>query len=156
MAKARYGKWIEPEGLVLIQGWKRDGLTDEEIAKKMGVSARTLEYWKKQHVQILQAIKRGREDVNFQVENKLLTTAMQGNVTAMIFYLKHNWTEKYADQSKEDKQLVRENIRRAKAEAGIAEKKSKLIDDTGSTERITFVNDVPKEDDIDGYGNSKD
>ena len=53
MAMGRYQKWLEPENLLLLQGWKRDGLTDEQIAQKIGIAPRTLENWKKQHVQIM-------------------------------------------------------------------------------------------------------
>jgi len=32
MAKGKYDEWLEPENLVLIHGWKMQGLTDEQIA----------------------------------------------------------------------------------------------------------------------------
>lgn len=47
MAVGRYQKWLEPENLLLLQGWKRDGLSDEQIAQKIGIAPRTLENWKK-------------------------------------------------------------------------------------------------------------
>ena len=34
MAKGKYQEWLEPEGLLKLEGWARDGLTDEQIAKK--------------------------------------------------------------------------------------------------------------------------
>lgn len=34
MAKGKYKEWLKPENLVRLQGWARDGLTDEDIAKK--------------------------------------------------------------------------------------------------------------------------
>ena len=46
MAKGKYQRWLEPDSLILLQGWKRDGLTDEQIAKNMGISAVTLYDWK--------------------------------------------------------------------------------------------------------------
>ena len=39
MAKGKYQKWLEPEGLLLLEGWARDGLTDEQLAQKMGIHA---------------------------------------------------------------------------------------------------------------------
>nr|DAK45334.1 MAG TPA: terminase small subunit [Caudoviricetes sp.] len=33
---AKYTEWLTDEGLLLIQGWARDGLIDEQIAKNMG------------------------------------------------------------------------------------------------------------------------
>ena len=47
MAKGKYQKWLEPDGLLLLKGWARDGLTDEQIAHNMGITAKTLYEWKK-------------------------------------------------------------------------------------------------------------
>ena len=38
MAKGKYEYWITPEGLTLVEGWARDGLTDEQIAHNMGIA----------------------------------------------------------------------------------------------------------------------
>jgi hypothetical protein len=35
--------------LAVIQGWARDGLSDEQIAKNMGISRSTLAEWKKKY-----------------------------------------------------------------------------------------------------------
>lgn len=43
---AKYEAWTRPTGLVLLQGWARDGLTDAEIAAKVGISRSTLGEWK--------------------------------------------------------------------------------------------------------------
>ena len=45
MARIKYEDWIKPENLILIQGWKRDGLTDEQIATNIGISRMTLHRW---------------------------------------------------------------------------------------------------------------
>lgn len=60
MATGRYQKWLEDENLLLLQGWKRNGLTDEQIAKNIGIAPRTLENWKKNHIQIMRARKDGK------------------------------------------------------------------------------------------------
>ena len=44
---AKYEKWTAPRGLVLLQGWARDGLTDVEISDKVVISRSTLAEWKK-------------------------------------------------------------------------------------------------------------
>ncbi len=76
MAKGKYEKWLEPDGLLCLEGWARDGLTDEQIASNCGVSVATLYNWKKEHLEILEALKRGKEVVDIQVENALLKRAM--------------------------------------------------------------------------------
>lgn len=76
MAKGKYQEWLEPEGLLKIEGWARDGLTDEQIAEKMGISVASLYNYKKDHLEILEALKSGKEVVDRQVENALLKRAL--------------------------------------------------------------------------------
>lgn len=71
MAKGKYQEWLTPDGLLLLEAWARNGLTDEQIAANMGIDARTLYRWKKQHGQICHALKKGKEVVDIQVENAL-------------------------------------------------------------------------------------
>lgn len=103
MAKGKYQKWFEKENLILLEGWARDGLTDEQIAEKMHISVATLYNWKLQHLEILEAIKKGKEVVDYEVENALLQSALDGNTTAQIFWLKNRRPDKWRDkQSYED------------------------------------------------------
>lgn len=81
MAKGKYEKWLEPDGLTLLGAWARDGLTDEQIAKKMGVSRSTLNEWKKKHPDISDTLKKGKEVVDVEVENSLLKRALGCTVT---------------------------------------------------------------------------
>ena len=76
MAKGKYEYWLTPEGLLKIEGWARDGLTDEQIATNMGISPATLYNWKKDYLEILESLKRGKEVVDRQVENALLKRAL--------------------------------------------------------------------------------
>ena len=124
MAKAKYVEWLTPEGLLKIEGWARDGLTDEQIAKNMGVSVSTLNNWKNMHPDILESLKRGKEVVDRQVENALLKRALgyeyeevkekfeDGEITertvtkkevvpdttAQIFWLKNRKPDKWRDK----------------------------------------------------------
>jgi len=138
MAKGKYDEWLEPENLVLIHGWKMQGLTDEQIADNIGVTARTLENWKSKHIQIFQAIKGGKEVANFVIENELYKKAKSGNVTAMIFYLKNNYRDKYTDDVT-DPALRKAQIRKANAEADIAQAKAKTIATDGDEVQINIT-----------------
>lgn len=60
----------------MIEGWARDGLTEEQIAANMGISRSTLSEWKKKHSDISDTLKRGKEVVDRQVENALLKRAL--------------------------------------------------------------------------------
>lgn len=156
MAKGMYKKWLESENLLLLQGWKYKGLTDEQIAHNIGVAPRTLERWKNNYSQIRQALKRGKEHANYAVENALLKKALSGNTTAMIFWLKNNYREKYSDSQKTplEEQLTKEQIRRAKADADVAQAKADIFTgNNGSNENTIILDDIG--DDNDGNG-SKD
>lgn len=76
MAKGKFQKWLEPDGLLLLEGWARDGLTDEQIAHNCGVTTSTLYAWKDKYSEISEALKRGKEVVDIQVENALLKRAL--------------------------------------------------------------------------------
>ncbi len=76
VAKGKYQKWLEPENLILLQGWARNGLTDEQIAKNMGISRSTLAEWKKKYSDISDTLKKGKDVVDIEVENALLKKAL--------------------------------------------------------------------------------
>ena len=127
MAKGKYEKWLEPESLILLEGWARDGLTDEQIANNMGVRRETLYDWKKKHPNISNALKKGKEIVDIQVENALLKRALgyeyteekveisekdgrkvtqtvkhvAPDTTAQIFWLKNRRPEKWRSEPRE-------------------------------------------------------
>ncbi len=98
MAKGKYEKWLTPESLTLIEGWARDGLTDEQIAGKMGIHPATLYEWEKKYPEISETLKRGQDVVDYSVENALLESAINGNVTAQIFWLKNRRPDKWRDK----------------------------------------------------------
>lgn len=76
MAKGKYQEWLEPEGLLKIEGWARDGLTDEQIAHNMGIAYSTLREWRDSYSALSAALKRGKEVVDRMVENALLKRAL--------------------------------------------------------------------------------
>ena len=120
MAKGKYEYWLTPEGLLKIEGWARDGLTDEQISEKMGINRRTLTDWKSKYDPISLTLKKGKEVVDRQVENALLKRALgytyeeityEGGVetkrvvkevvpdtTAQIFWLKNRKREMWMDR----------------------------------------------------------
>lgn len=97
-AKGKSGQWLTRDGLTLLKGWARDGATDEILAKKMGISPSTLYEWKNKFPEISEALKKGKEIVDFEVENAMLKAIENGNVTAMIFWLKNRQPEKWRDK----------------------------------------------------------
>lgn len=133
MAKGRYQKWLENENLVLLEGWKRNGLTDKQIAGNMGISVNTLNKWKQRFVQIRQALKIGHESANYAVERELFQKAMNGNTTAMIFWLKNNWRDKYNDSelSPEERKLAVARMKKLEAETKNVQLRNKSLEENG-------------------------
>lgn len=76
MAKGKYEQWLTEEGLLQLEAWARNGLTDEQIAANIGIRRETLYAWKKDFPNISNALKRGKEIVDIQVENALLKRAL--------------------------------------------------------------------------------
>lgn len=74
--KGKYHEWITDDSLTKLEAWARDGLTDEQVAKNIGINRTTLYDWKKRFPDIDNALKRGKEVVDIEVENKLLQKAM--------------------------------------------------------------------------------
>lgn len=122
--KGKFHEWITPEGLLKIEGWARDGLTDEQIAHNIGINVATIYEWKKRFPEIDNALKKGKEVVDIQVENALLKRALGyeyeetkviveadgkkrvervkkhvlPDVTAQIFWLKNRRPDKWRDR----------------------------------------------------------
>ena len=107
MAKGKDQEWLEPEGLLKIEGWARDGLTDEQIARNMGINPATLYEWKKKYPKIAESLKRSKDVADRQVENALFENAISGNITAQIFWLKNRKPDKWRDkQEYEDRTAI--------------------------------------------------
>ena len=124
MANGKYQQWLEPEGLTMLEGWARDGLTDEQIAGNIGINTSTLYDWKNKFPKISEALKKGKEVVDIQVENALLKRALgyefqetrveksdkdgtkiiqtlkhiPADTTAQIFWLKNRRPDKWRDK----------------------------------------------------------
>lgn len=124
MALGKINEWLEKDKLILLEGWARDGLTDEQIAKNIGINRTTLYDWKKKEVNIADALKKGKEVIDFEVENALLKRALgytitieeekldkygdvhtlkknvhiPGDTTAQIFWLKNRKKEQWREK----------------------------------------------------------
>lgn len=62
--------------LAAVQGWARNGLTNEQIAHNLGINIATLYDYQKKYSEFSQALKKGKEVVDFEVENALLKRAL--------------------------------------------------------------------------------
>lgn len=76
MAKGKWEKWIEPNNLLILGAWARDGLTDEDIAHNIGISRSTLKEWKKKIPAISATLNTNKAIADIRVENALFKKAI--------------------------------------------------------------------------------
>ena len=100
--------WGTVEKLQLLEEWSTQGLYIKDIAAKIGISVTTVYDWMNKNPEIAAAIKKGRDKSIDMVENALFKSAINGNVTAMIFYLKNRAPERYKDRV--DKNINTDNM----------------------------------------------
>ena len=108
IAKSKYETEVEPRFLE-IEAWKRDGLTDEQIAKNLGIAYSTFREYKNKYSAFSAVLKKGKEVADIEVENALFKRAigykykevikeMPGDVGAQIFWLKNRKSSKWKDK----------------------------------------------------------
>lgn len=102
MAKTTYKDWEADEKIILLQGWARNGLTNEQIASNMDIVVSTLWEWRKKSPKISNALKIGKDEADIQVENALYKAALEGNTTAMIFWLKNRRSKEWRDKIQQE------------------------------------------------------
>lgn len=74
--KGKYAEWLKPENLILIQGWRRDGLSDAQIAKNIGINVATIYDWCNKYSEFSNAYKKGSEVSSYEVENAAYKSAL--------------------------------------------------------------------------------
>ena len=124
----KYDYWMTDEGLEIIAGWARRGLTDADISHNIGITERTLRDWKRRYPTINACLKNSKDLADTIVENALFRKATgyktkevsykadsDGNLvpvsavekevppdtTAQIFWLKNRRPDLWRDRRKE-------------------------------------------------------
>lgn len=101
--KGKFEPWITEDGILKLSSWARNGLTDSEIAEKMGIVESTLNEWKKKFPQLSESLKRGKEIVDIEVENSLLKKAHGYNAKILkTFKLKKIWYDEQGRKCEEE------------------------------------------------------
>lgn len=75
MASKKVEYWLTNDGLNLIRGWARTGLTDKEIAENMKVAYSTFRVWRDKNSALSAALKESKEIADYNVENSLYKRA---------------------------------------------------------------------------------
>ena len=129
--KGKYHSHVEPR-LQMIKNWCRDGAIESEICKRLGLSVSVFNKYKGTHPGLVEALKTGKEEIDYMVENSLVKRALGYNykedhkttnpdgtimikqiikqiapdVTAQIFWLKNRRPDTWRDKH----DIIIENI----------------------------------------------
>lgn len=167
IAKGKYHIWLQDDNLIRIESWARMGLTNEQIAKNIGVNADTFYTWLKKYPEISESIKKGKAPIDFEVENALFKRAIGyeyeevettieeidgkqrkrikkikkvalPETSAMIFWLKNRKPEQWRKLNP-----VVEAKLNAETEKLLREAENLSLETTGE---VVFIEDIPTED----------
>lgn len=106
MAKGKFEYWLTDEGLSLIGGWARSGLTMEQISHNMGINPDTLYTWKKRFPEITEVLKNSKEVADLEVENALFKSA-QGYDT-----YEETWERQYNAKIKDFELVLTKKVKK--------------------------------------------
>jgi len=95
-------EWTTPSKLALMAGWRRNGCTIETIAGNIGVTRQTLFNWQKISKEVAAALKYGKEEADYVVENALFVKAAGGDLGAICFWLKNRKSSVWQDRYRSD------------------------------------------------------
>ena len=136
MAKS---KWEQvKDKLILVEGWARDGLTNEQIAENLGINPDTLYKYQKEHPEFSEALKKGKEIADYEVENalykraigytydeitkeikedgrkvvKVVTKQVIPDTTAQIFWLKNRKPKQWKDKIDIEDEANKETLKK--------------------------------------------
>ena len=100
---------VTKEMCARAEAYASQGLTSEQIALALGIGQSTLYDKQNEFKEFAEAIKRGKGRGIQRVTNKLYEKALEGDNTAMIFYLKNRagWQDKIEKETiVEHKQVI--------------------------------------------------
>lgn len=158
--KGKYHEWLTEDGLLRIESWASDGLTNEDIAHNIGIAPETFSRWLNKYNQLNQALKKGREPVVRKLENALINKALgfeydetetyieevEGvqkkkvkkitryslpDSSALIFLLKNYKPNKYRNYNDLTKKQIEAEIKKLEAEAKVAKHEADKLMQSG-------------------------
>lgn len=81
---------LTEEGLFLVQCLVRDGASMDSIAKTFGIAPQTFYLWRQKYPELQDACKRGKQLVDYEVENALLKAALGYKTETVRTYINNS------------------------------------------------------------------
>ena len=87
--KSKYDICVKPH-LQKIGEWKRVGATDEQICSQLGVSKSSFYEYQKKHLELLDAIKKGKTELVMDLRGELARIAFKHTLETKKQYIKQD------------------------------------------------------------------
>lgn len=94
---SKYETHVTPR-LQEIADWVRNGASDREIAQRLNIGKSSFYGFRREFSEFSDILKKTRDAVDGEVENALLQSALNGNTTAQIFWLKNRRPKQWRDK----------------------------------------------------------
>lgn len=108
--KTKYNSNIHP---VLAENYARQGLTQQEIAKAMGICLNTFKKWKTLYIELDEALRFGSIPFKADVENRMASMAAdpsnRNQFNAMKFILERRFPNQWKEKKEENLHITGDN-----------------------------------------------
>lgn len=105
--KGNYESWLTEDSLNIIRGWARDGYSDVQIARFIGISQSTFYEWKNKFPEFSEAIKKGRAPVIVELEDALYKAGLGYEYKEVVEEITQTGEGDNAVQIKHRKEITR-------------------------------------------------
>lgn len=93
----KYESNVKPK-LDRIRMMRQSGYTEEAIYKYCGVSHEAFARYKRDHVELIEALKESTDELVLKLEDTLFKKALGGDMTALLFSLKNLAPQRWGDK----------------------------------------------------------
>ena len=128
------------EDFLNIEKWSGNGLSEKQIAELLNTSTSTISRRKTERGRFDNALKRGRAKSIAAVTNALYTSALDGNTTAQIFFLKNRDSGSWMDKAEVNHNL---NLAEVLDSAKNRVIEGRVVEDQLDSQRVLSEDSLP-------------